>query len=121
MGIIEQLLEEIESSDVDQQIRELCDKIAEEENKNNPLPEYAPDGPNVFLTIEVPGKNKREKSFLCLEREGPENYIIVLWSIFKDRLSIENLRKKRVWEIKEFKPNKILKEYAKIINYTKGD
>lgn len=121
MGVIETILEEIESSSIDQQIKELCDKIMEEENKDLPLPEYVPDGPNIFLTVEVPGKNKRELAFLCLERETPEKYIIVLWSVLKKDPTSDKLRKRKVWEIKEVKPNKILKEYAKIIKFMRGE
>jgi len=121
MGIIETLLEEIKSSDLDQQIRELCKQISEEEIKDSPLPEYAPDGPNVFLTIEVPGKNKKEFGFLCLEREDVEKYITVLWTITTKEPTLDKLRKRHVWEIKEVKANKILKEYAKIIKYMKGE
>ena len=118
MGIIDTLLKEIDSSDLDEQIAELCNKILEEEP---PLPDFAPEGPNVFLTIEVPGKNKREFAFLCLEREGVESYVAVLWSILKKNAVSENLRKRRVWEIKEVKVPKIFKEYAKIIKFIKGE
>ena len=118
MGIIDTLLEEIDSSVIDEQIAELSNKILEEEPT---LPDYAPEGPNVFLTIEVPGKNKNEFGFLCLEREGPESFITVFWSVLKKNASSENLRKRTVWEIKEVKPVKIFKGFAKIVKYMRGE
>ena len=118
MGIIETLLEEIDSSDIDEQIAELSNKILEEEPT---LPDFAPEGPNVFLTIEVPGKNKNEFAFLCLEREGPESFVTVFWSVLKKNAVTENLRKRNVWEIKEVKTHKIFKEFAKTIKFMKGE
>ena len=104
-----------------EQIRELCDKISDEENEINKLPEYAPEGSNVLLVIEVPGKTKNEVGFVGLERNGPETYQTVLWTALKKDIDKGSLRRRNTWEIKEFKPEKVLKEYAKIIKFMRGE
>ena len=49
MGILDQLLKEIGSDDLTQQVREICAKIAEEEKDNMEHLDYILKGPNVFM------------------------------------------------------------------------
>ncbi len=121
MGILEAIIEELEDANtLDEQVRELCDKIADQESSRNKHALELPDGPNVFLSLEVPGRNKKELAFLTLEREMPEKYITGMWS--KSLSDPEaSLKKIRIWESKEVKAAKILKEYASIIKYLRGE
>ncbi len=124
MGIIEQLLKEIESSELDEQVIELCDKIMKEEQLNTKYSEYIPQGANIFLSLEVPEISKNKISFLSLEREYKEKYIISLWTGFSENLVIGNEKVKRIqtWNIDKFdSAPKILREYAKVMKYLKGE
>ena len=53
MSVIEELLNEIESNELDQQLREICNKIIEEEKES--LEYECLEGPNVFLSLPCPG------------------------------------------------------------------
>ena len=126
MGILEQLLSEIKSEEIDQQIIELCDKIFEEERfKMDEDKEifYMPKGPNIFLSLKVTPTKKNELAFLCLEREFKESYIISLWTGYIPKLEndeTETLKKIKVWEVNDNRPAKVLTEYARIIKFLKG-
>lgn len=119
MSIIDELLKEIESDGIDQQVKELCNKIAAEEMDGFKNLDLMPQGPNIFLAIETPGRTKREVAFLCLERELSHSYIITYWN--KLDSSSGELKKSKVWEIGETEPNKILREFAKRIKFMKGE
>ena len=129
MTCLDEMLLEIKTSDLDTQVKELCDKIFDQEKENFTHFEYMLKGPNIFLCLEVPGRTKKEIAFLCLEREYVETYIITLWTIFKPKIGeikdkekdIVPYRKIRTWVIKENKANKILMEYAKTIKLMKGE
>jgi len=129
MTCLDEMLLDIKTSDLDTQVKELCDKIFDQEKENFTHFEYMLKGPNIFLCLEVPGRTKKEIAFLCLEREYVETYIITLWTIFKPKIGeikdkekdIVPYRKIRTWVIKENKANKILMEYAKTIKLMKGE
>lgn len=119
MGILKQLLNEITIPNVDltQQVRELCDRITEEEESKIKYPELLPKGPNVFLSLEVSGRYNTEIGFITLERESEEEYIIVYHTLEKLRVSKENPippRRKKVWTVSENKAEKILTKFATI-------
>jgi len=130
MTCLDEMLLEIKTSDLDTQVKELCDKIFDQEKENFTNFEYMLKGPNIFLCLEVPGRTKKEIAFLCLEREYVETYIIALWTIFKPKIGemkdkegndVVPYRKISTWIIKENKANKILMEYAKTIKLMKGE
>ena len=119
MGIIEELLENFESVKVDHQVKELCDKIFDEEKDKIKHLDILPKGPNIFLALEVPGRLSQEISFLCLEREAQATYIVTVWSKSQ---GLKPILRTKVWEIKEYnKPDKILIEYAKKIKLMRGE
>lgn len=120
MGILEELMDEIDSEEVSQQLRELCDKVSDEENKHIEHLVDLPKGPNIFLALEVPGRTRDEMAFLSLDRELPENYIAVLWTKRK-KLTDAALRKTKTWEIDESKANRILREYIRLVKFMKGE
>ena len=127
MGILDQLLKEIGSDDLTQQVREICAKIAEEEKDNMEHLDYILKGPNVFLCLEVPGRRVNEVAFLVLEREYEEIYVVVLWTWTKSQLEtyspaeIPPPKKQKTWVLNENKATKILTGYAKIIKTLRGE
>lgn len=127
MGIIKILLSEIKSSDLTQQVREICDKIIDQERDQQKYSDLAPIGSTVFLSLEAPGRNNKEIGFLTLEREDEENYIIVYHSIEKHRINHENIeeslppRRRKSWAIHEVKAEKILTTYAKKLKMLRGE
>ena len=128
MPILEELLKEIKSDDIDEQVKILCDQIFEEEKDKIEHIKIIPKGPNVFLSLEVPGRTSLEVAFVVLERETSSQFIISLWTInksfinnFKSGDDPLSLKRQRAEEVREFKPEKILHEYAKFIKYMKGE
>ncbi len=127
MGILQELLKEIKSDDMTQQIREICDSIYEEESSNFLFPNQEPKGSNVFLALEVPGRYTKEIGYLTLERQSKELYIAVFHTLDKNRIDIENpeatpiARRQKVWEIDENKSEKILMKFAKICKMLRGE
>ena len=131
MGIIETLIEEIGSSDKSLQMKKICDEIfGEEEDKFEyiNLVNYLMDGPNTFLTIEVPGRTKKEICFVCLEREFYEEFVIAIWSLIKKdfinregEYDVSSLRRVQAWKIKDSSVKEILKEFAKTVKFMRGE
>ena len=127
MGILQILLSEIKSSDLTQQVREICDQIMEQEKDNQKYSELAPKGSTIFLSIEAPGRNSKEIGFLTLEKEDEETYVIVYQTIEKYRIDENNLeespspRRRKTWVIKEIKAEKILIIYAKKLKMLRGE
>ena len=119
MEILKQLLNNIitPKAELTQQVRELCDKITEEESSKIIYPELLPQGSNVFLSLEISGRYKTEVGFITLEREGEEEYIVVYHTLEKLRIDKENIippRRRKVWTINENKAEKILIKFATI-------
>lgn len=125
MTILRELIEQMKSDKKDnlQQIRELCDRIAEEEKRNIEHDSHLPFGPNIFLALEVPGRNTKEVAYLTLERETPDLYLAVLYTIplLQLRMPDSGVKRQRVWEIEDHRPEKILTEYAKHYKYLRGE
>jgi len=128
MGIIDILLKEINiKSDITEQTRQICDKIMEQEKPKLQYEVLAPKGGLIFLALEVPGRNDKEIGFLTLEREDEERYVVIYYTLEKYRINEENLedtippRRRKVWEINEFKPNKILTQYAMKLKFLRGE
>lgn len=128
MSLIEELLKGIQSSETDEQVKILCDQIFEEEKGKIEHITFLPQGPNVFLALEVPGRRSTEVAFVSLEREASKQFIIVVWTTKKQLLATHSgkdepisLKKQRAVEIIEDRPEKILREYAKFVRYMKGE
>lgn len=123
MGILDDIIKEIEpeTKGNTEQIREICRQIAEEEPVRHK--EKAPEGANVFLTIEVPPRRKNEISYLFLERENEDKYLAVYSTMLaKDYQVMEkNPKRVRVYEINEFRPKKIMNQFAKIVKLLRGE
>jgi hypothetical protein len=126
MTVINDILKEMKTTDLTQQVRQFCDIITKEEREKFKNPELLPRGANVFLSIEVPGRSDKEIGFLTLEREGEEDYLIVYHTLEKYRVSSdpENMippRRRKVWAVNENKAEKILTQFAKTVKLLRGE
>jgi len=119
MPILKELLELVSKSELDEQVKQICDQIMVEEKSKFAHPDDEPKGPNIFLSIEFP--DKKYISYLCLERESKEKYIISVWSKLYTNKNIDSMKRKRVWEVVEVKAEKILKFYAETLKYVRGE
>jgi len=122
LGLLQDIIENMNKDEKDklQQIRELCDQISEEETIEHES--KLPAGPNIFLSLEVPGRNDKEVAYLTLERESEDLYLAVLYTIATTQLSNPDsgLKRQRVWTIEDHRPEKILTEYAKQYKFLRG-
>lgn len=123
MTILKQIIEELGTDDKLQKLLEICDKIKKEEKETIIHIDAIPKGPNIFLSLEVPGKTKGEICFLTLEREREDLYLTVLYSIsyLKYAKKDYSLKRLKVWEIHDNRPEKILTGYAKTYKFLKGE
>jgi len=118
MSILSELLVSLEKSELDDQLKQICDEIMKEEMIEMKNVQLQPVGPNIFLSIDC--SDKRNINFLCLERESKEKYIVSLWSKKLTLANIDSLKRKKVWEVTEVKAEKILKFYAEQLKFVKG-
>ena len=121
MSLLKQLLNELTTKKEIEQLRELCDKISNDEILK--YKEVAPLGSRVFLCINVPGRNNKEIGFLTLEQESLENYILVYHILNKTQLTNKSVvpKRVRVWEVNEFKPKKVMKQFLEIAKMLLGN
>jgi hypothetical protein len=117
---LDKIISEIPSSDMTQQIREICDIITKEEAPRMPHLEEAPKGPNKFAIIEVNGMLKKEIGFISLERESEEEYIGVYWTLRLDKKD-RGLRKSKVHKIEGNNAKKIMYQFAKLVKFYRGE
>jgi hypothetical protein len=118
-------------------LRQLCDKICNEEH-DRMLPDqkdlynaHAPKGPNIILCLPVPGRNDKEYGYLALEREfylerptktdkDKDEFLVVYW-IYKKYAMNEPPRKIKAIKIPDINPLKVISFYAKTISYFRGE
>jgi hypothetical protein len=128
MTLLGKVIAKLETKETTEQIRSLCERIlAEESEEGMEEIEYGPVGPNILLTLQVPGHTTKHIGFLTLERDTEDSYLSVFWTLLKAEIipgepeNTNSARKTKVWEIKEFKTEKILTEYAKTLKFLKGE
>jgi len=125
VGILNKLLKEIKGDDVLEKITILCEQIFDQEKENIKHISILPRGPNLFLVLEVPGRIKGEIAFLALERESADVYLAVLFITSKKELQKTpegpSIKRQRVWEINDHRPEQILTGYAKHYKYLRGE
>lgn len=126
MTILQELLDQITSNDLIEKLKTICDQIYKEESKKIKNAAILPKGPNIFLSLEVPGRVQNEIAFLTLEREMDSTFIVVLYTVSKLDLMRKkqeeiSIKKTKVWEVKEDKPEKILAMYARQYNFLRGN
>jgi len=119
--LFEEILEKTKALSLDEQLKQICDKIQqEEESKFSDFIKEKLVGPNVFLSLKVPGMTGRETCFLCLEREFVGKYITSLWTKPHNERKT-SLKRTKVWEIKENSATKILETYGKHFKFMRGE
>jgi hypothetical protein len=116
MTILDDMLQQIKNSDLDEQLKQVCDEIMKEERPKFKNPVYEPRGSNIFLAVEYEDGNNI--SYLCLEREFKEIYILTIWSKSKSSMYI---KKKSSKDINEITIQKILETFAKKLKYLRGE
>ena len=126
MGILREILKEMKTEDNLEKIRTICDEIIKEEEDNIQHPEILPKGPNLFIVLEVPGRVKGEIAFLALERESEDLWLSVLFiTTEKDYAFREkndpSIKRTRVWQIADHRPEKVLTEFAKRYKFLRGE
>jgi len=134
-SILDKLVEEMGKSELDEQVRKLCDMIEKEENPTKEVDEdlhLGPVGPNVFLSLEISKVKEQSRSywfistFVTLEREASEEYIIRHWTrktkLIDNKYERQPLKLVKSWPVKKHdKPQRILKEFVEILQYLKGE
>jgi len=127
MGILDDILKDL-PDDNDEKMRMLCDQIFQEKEQDIYHKDILPKGPNIFLTLEVPGRIQGEIAFLSLEREFKETYLIVLFTITKKQYEsikegedeIISFKRSRIWNIDDRRTKQIVTEYAKQYKFLRG-
>ena len=117
MSLIEELLKDVETSDTDEQLRVICDKIMDEEIGD--LKEYnGPMNPNIFLSL-LAFEGTKDYFYVCLERESVGKYFIGVWA---KNSAIVDAPNKRVEShpVKQTSTDKIMQEYAAKLNFIRG-
>jgi hypothetical protein len=124
MTILSEIIDKTKNLPIDEQLKQICDAIQKEEQESwfEEVKNDIIKGPNIFLSILVPGITGKETCFLCLEREFPGKYITSLWSKINDsnREIKKTMKRTKVWEIKETEPKKILENYAITLKFMRG-
>ena len=127
MGILEDIIAELPTDKLIEQLHMICAKILEEEKPKFEYIEFSSDGPNTLITLEAPGRNKKELGFISLEREGPETYLIVYSTIPTMVIEVHTPdeamppKRQRVWEVKDHRAAKIMAEFARQVKYLRGE
>jgi hypothetical protein len=121
MPILSELLEQVKSSELDEQVKRLCDVIFEEEKDKIKHIDDLPVGPNIFLGLEVPGRSQGEIAFVALERETKEKYIVSLWVKGPPSSVDRPARRIRAIEVGEVKAEKILLSFAETYKQMRGE
>lgn len=130
MGILENIIAELPSDELTEQLHMIAIKILEEDVPNfyydKKILDYASTGPNVILTLEVPGRYKKEVGFISLEREGKETFLIIFSSLSKSELEKEpddasSPKRQRVWEVNDHRTAKIMSEFARQVKFLRGE
>jgi hypothetical protein len=116
MSILSDLLSELTSSDSDETLKKLCDKIYDQEVKHINHPTILPSGPNIFLALECPD-DFQKYNFICLEREERNTFIVSHWGVMKDS---EHPKRIRVWDCRGLPNNKIIEQFLEKYNFLRG-
>ena len=128
MTVLDDLLRNYKPPQKIQIVREICDKIFEEEKPKFRRPiNLRPTGPNIFLALECP-ETATNVVYLCLEREEMNSFILSIWNIKKNNITDEIVDPpslKRVASTTQLDSSLdaegIMKEYVKKFKYMKGE
>jgi len=118
VSIIESLMAEIKSNETDEQVKEICDKIFEEEQGKIKSIDSIPIGPNIFLSLEVKANSDEIARFICLEREASKTYIVTTWIKRTEGGVAHRIRAK---ECKFDDTKRIMRFYAENVKFINGE
>lgn len=128
MSILSDLISNMKTDDIVEQMRILTERIFEEESPSMEYIDYRPQGANMFLALQVPGEITYDVGYLCLERDNEDLWLVSFWTTplrqIKQAIEEEKrvfLRKKKIQEIKDHRPEKILTKYAQIFKFYHGE
>ena len=126
MGILEDIISELPSDELIEQLHMIAIKIIDEEKEKFEYIQYASEGPNVILTLEVPGRYHKEVGFISLEREGKETYLIIFSTLPKSELlkgpdEASTPKRQNVWEVQDHRASRIMGEFAKQVKFLRGE
>ena len=119
-ALLDELVSEIKGKDIDQQVREICDIITDQEKDTLENEEHLPIGPNIFLALNCPGRVQDEIGFLTLERELQGEYIVGFWGL-TPKIKNDKLRRYRTWSVKEVNSKRIIQKFAEKLKYLRGE
>jgi len=117
MSILTDLLNEMSSSDSDETLKKLCDKLYDEEVKYVNHPKLLPNGPNIFLALECPD-DFQKYNFICLEREEKNKFIVSHWVVLKK--NTESARRVKTWDCRGLPNHKIIESFLEKYNFLRG-
>jgi hypothetical protein len=111
MTLLTEFLDKVKTDDRVEILRQLCDKIVEEEKLKD---QWLPRGPNIFLSLAIYPDDIKYPEYVTLERE------------FKDSFVMKHLKgtTKMVVEavkIEKIKPEDILVEFVKFYKHLRGE
>ena len=122
--ILDDILKEVKSNEVVEEVKEICNKIwVEEEEQNVIYQKVIPEGANIFLAVQVPPKAKGEVSFLSIERDPIDEWVCNYYSIrITDMKGIPQMPKRyQSHKIEGRSAKKIMIEFAKLVKFYRGE
>ena len=114
--LLDELLDEIKPFKNDEQLMTLCENIYNQEKENIKDIDKSPTGPNIFLSLEIPGKLKDDIHYITIERELKNKFLVGMWKYNSNN----KLIRYGTYPIKEVTPEKRIKEFAVIYKYKVG-
>jgi hypothetical protein len=124
--LLDELLKEIPNSDTTVQVKEICNRIWEEEKEKVTHKKTLPEGANILIALQVEPRTKGEISYVTLERDPLEDFIVCYYSIkMKEYQMAQNIpvmpKRVKAHTINEHKPAKIMGEFAKLVKFYRGE
>lgn len=121
--ILDDILKEVKSNDLVEEVKEICNRIWKEEKVNITHPKIIPEGANIFLALQVPPKSKKEASFLALERDPMDEWVCNYYSMrisdIRDKPQMP--RRRQSHRIEGRSTKKIMIEFAKLVKFYRGE
>ena len=121
--ILDDILKEVKSDVILEEVKEICIKIRVEELETIKYPKVTPSGANIFLSVQVPPKGIGEISFLSLERDPMDDWTCNYYSMrIKDIRDIPQMpRRYQSHKIEGRSAKKIMIEFAKLVKFYRGE
>jgi len=121
--ILNDILKEVKSNEMAEEIKEICERIKKEEQGNISHPKVVPQGANIFLALPVPPKGRAELSFLSLERDPMDEWVCNYYSIrISDIRDVAQMPKRyQAHRIEGRSAKKIMIEFAKLVKFYRGE